>query len=217
MYGIDLETASELFVLCNEYASRLTVQGNFAQAQVLIEQALLLSKFMPLKIQSCLLSNISCFYERKNEMKTARLYYEHAIQLWKRASQEQAGRVEGTTDSDSLLNHSEKHLSYEEALSDAINQAINYNNLSVIELRDKNFSEATQAAKNALNCIETKLMDFMNKTSALLLKSNPAFVENLMVLLVAYFNYGMCQLKKGMKSKDSTLSGQILKALEEGN
>ena len=34
----------------------------------------------------------------------------------------------------------------EEALSDAINQAINYNNLSVIELRQKNFSEASQAA-----------------------------------------------------------------------
>lgn len=82
VYDIDLPTCHELFLLCNEYASRLTVQGGFEQAQVLIEQALLLSKYMPLKLQSCLLSNISCYYERKNEMNNARLYYEHAIQLW---------------------------------------------------------------------------------------------------------------------------------------
>ena len=82
VYDIDLPTCHELFLLCNEFASRLTVQGGFEQAQVLIEQALLLSKYMPLKLQSCLLSNISCYYERKNEMKNARLYYEHAIQLW---------------------------------------------------------------------------------------------------------------------------------------
>jgi len=47
----------------------------------------------------------------------------------------------------------------------------------------------------------------MKKSSAPQLKANPAFVENLMVLLVAYFNYGMCQLKKGMKSADATGAG----------
>ena len=50
-------------------------------------------------------------------------------------------------------------LTPEEELSNAINQAINFNNLSVIELRQKNFSEASSAAKSALNCIEGKLME----------------------------------------------------------
>ena len=43
---------------------------------------------MTLKLQSCLLSNVSCYYERKSEMKNARLYYEHAIQLWQRAHEQ---------------------------------------------------------------------------------------------------------------------------------
>lgn len=95
-------------------------------------------------------------------------------------------------------------LSPEEELSNAINQAINFNNLSVIELRQKNYQEASRAAKSALGCIEGKLMDQMNKLSQIQLKANAAFVENLLVLLVAYFNFGMCQLKTGMKSADAS-------------
>ena len=37
VYDIDMQTAQELFLLCNEYASKLTVQANFDSAQVLIE------------------------------------------------------------------------------------------------------------------------------------------------------------------------------------
>ena len=85
LYDIDLATAQELFLICNDFASRLTVQSCFEPAQILIEQALVLAKYMPLKLQSCLESNISCYYERKNDMKSARLYYSHAIDLWQQA------------------------------------------------------------------------------------------------------------------------------------
>ena len=35
----------------------------------------------------------------------------------------------------------------------------------------------------------------MNSSTCAQLKQNLAFLEKLQVLLVAYFNYGMCQLK----------------------
>ena len=122
-------------------------------------------------------------------MKNARLYYEHAIQLWQQAH-EQGETSEPTLESE-RINGSDA-LSPEEELSNAINQAINFNNLSVIELRQKNYQDASKAAKSALNCIESKLMEQMNRISQIQLKANAAFVENLLVLLVAYFNFGMC-------------------------
>ena len=88
-------------------------------------------------------------------MKSAKLYYEHAIDLWTQAQEN------GSLSSQVLLGANEEApaISPEEEMSNAINQAINYNNLSVIELRQKNYQEAQTAAKNALNCIESKLMD----------------------------------------------------------
>ena len=50
LYEIDLPTAQELFLICNDFASRLTVQSCFEPAQILIEQALVLSKYMSLKL-----------------------------------------------------------------------------------------------------------------------------------------------------------------------
>ena len=43
----------------------------------------------------------------------------------------------------------------------------------------------------------------MNKVPQVQLKANAAFIENLLVLLVAYFNFGMCQLKTGTKSSET--------------
>ena len=216
VYNIDLATAQELFLLCNEFSSRLTVQGFFDQAQILIEQALLISKFMPVKLQSCLLSNISCYYERKNEMKSARLYYEHAIELWQQATQ---GSRDEKPDSAESSEAPKMHgaSTQEEELSNAINQAINFNNLSVIELRQKNYAEAQRAAKNALNCLESKMMEQINNSTDVQLKTNVNFIENLLVLLVAYFNFGMCQLKTSMKSTDVAQTPfKASKALEDG-
>ena len=71
---IDDQTGQDLFLLCNEFASRLVVQGQLENAEVLIEQALVLNKEMSIKHQSCLLANICCFYERKGDLKTAQLY-----------------------------------------------------------------------------------------------------------------------------------------------
>jgi len=159
LYEIDHATAQELFLICNDFASRLTVQAHFEPAQVLIEQALVLSKYMPVKLQSCLESNISCFYERKNDMRSAKIYYEHAIELWGQA-QSEAG--EDGLDSDQASGEAV----LEEELSDAINQAINHNNLSVIQLRQKSYGEAHQAARNAVNCIEGKLMEQMNRVAS---------------------------------------------------
>lgn len=87
----------------------------------------------------------------------------------------------------------------------------------MIELRQKNYTEASVAAKNALGCIEAKLMEIMNKQVAGQLKNDSAFVENLMVLLVAYFNFGMCLLKTGMKSSANSTTAQVLKSLDEAN
>jgi hypothetical protein len=46
------------------------------KAQKLIEHALLLSKDFPDndRIKSSLYANISCFYERKNDLQTAKVY-----------------------------------------------------------------------------------------------------------------------------------------------
>ena len=57
----------------------------------------------------------------------------------------------------------------------------------------------------------------MNHASDSQLKNNVHFVENLLVLLVAYFNYGMCQLKTGMKSADvSSTLYKVAKVLDDG-
>ena len=57
------------------------------------------------------------------------------------------------------------------------------------------------------------MMEQMNNISQIQLKANTAFVDNLIVLLVAYFNFGMCQLKTAMKSSE----GRVAKVLEEAN
>ena len=43
----------------------------------------------------------------------------------------------------------------------------------------------------------------MNKVPQLALKTNMTFIENLTVLLVAYFNLGMCKLKTGTKETET--------------
>ena len=89
----------------------------------------------------------------------------------------------------------------------------------MIELRQKNYPEALSAAKSALGCIESKLMDQMNRTPLVQLKTNAVFVENLLVLLVAYFNYGMCQLKMGSQASSDAARTPIKarKSLEDAN
>ena len=94
LYNIDAHTAQELFQLCNEFASKLTVQNQFNHAQILIEQGILLSKYMSKRLQSLFLSNVCCFYERKNELATSKLYYEAANKMWKEYEEE--FRAEGT-------------------------------------------------------------------------------------------------------------------------
>ena len=46
------------------------------------------------------------------------------------------------------------------------------------------------------------MMEQINNSTDVQLKTNVNFIENLLVLLVAYFNFGMCQLKTSMKSTD---------------
>ena len=74
---------------------------------------------MPHKLHSCLLANIACFYERKGDLKAAKLYQESSVEI-------------GAKGDDPLA---------------ATNMAINFNNLSVIELRAGNFDAAFSAAK----------------------------------------------------------------------
>jgi hypothetical protein len=84
---------------------------------------------MPEQLQCCLMSNIACFYERKGDLKTAKLYQETSMQ-----------------------NN-----------EDAIAAAINFNNLSVMELRCQNFESAMDAAKQAYSLIEPDLLEEMNQ------------------------------------------------------
>jgi len=73
---------------------------------------------------------------------TAKLYYEHSINMWKRAEREvtqsvKEGQPMPVTD-----------------FSENVNMAINYNNLSVVELRQKNYQGALKSSKKALLEIE---------------------------------------------------------------
>ena len=43
---------------------------------------------IPKRVQSALLSNVCCFYEKQNDMKMARLYYEASNKLWKQHEEE---------------------------------------------------------------------------------------------------------------------------------
>lgn len=64
-----------------------------------------------------------------------------------------------------------------------------------MELRSSNFNAALEAAKQAYSLIEPELLEQMNQQTLQSLKQNLNFLERLQVLLVAYFNYGMCHLK----------------------
>ena len=72
------------------------------------------------------MANIACFYERKGDLDTAKLYQESTTH------------------------------------EDATAAAINFNNLSVMELRSSNFDAAMEAAKRAFNLIEQDLLEQMN-------------------------------------------------------
>ena len=89
----------------------------------------------------------------------------------------------------------EQQRSAEELISDRVNAAINCNNLSVVELRSKNYPAALQAARQALSHIEKTLLEQTQQFAANILQANQAFLENLHVLLVSYYNLGMCQLQ----------------------
>ena len=81
LYEIDQHTALELFLLLNEQASLLVVQNSIPQAELLIEHALVLCSLVPLKLQSALFSNMSCLFERQNNMQMAKLYFDEAHKL----------------------------------------------------------------------------------------------------------------------------------------
>jgi hypothetical protein len=97
---------------------------------VLIEQALVLTREMPHKLQSCLLANIACFYERQGDLKAAKLYQKNSFEVSAKGDDPQA----------------------------AVNMAINFNNLSVMELRAQNYDGALAAAKQAFGFVEQELL-----------------------------------------------------------
>ena len=77
----------------------------------------------------------------------AKLYYEASNKLW-REYEEESQAKNGNSESSS-----------EDYLSNKINTAINFNNLSVVELRSKNYPAALEAAKQALDQIEKLILD----------------------------------------------------------
>jgi hypothetical protein len=81
-----------------------------------------------------LLANIACFYERQGDLKTAKLYQQNSVEVCSKCD--------------------DPH--------QAMNMAINYNNLSVMELRAQNYENALGAAKQAFGYVEQDLLAQMN-------------------------------------------------------
>jgi virulence-associated protein VapD len=100
------------------------------EAELLIEHALLLKNdFMDQddgRLLSCLYANISCFHERKNDLKAASFYAEQAIS----AIQDKLNQHDLIRSPGSLYGN-------ESMISEAImTKALNMNNLCVIRLRE---------------------------------------------------------------------------------
>jgi hypothetical protein len=67
--------------------------------------------------------------------------------------------------------------------------AINLNNLTVIELKSKNYALACDLAKKAIGLLETDVI------TALQNKQNQRIEEEAKVLIVSYYNYSQCKNK----------------------
>jgi hypothetical protein len=72
------------------------------------------------------------------------------------------------------------------------------NNCSVVDLRSGNVTGALTAAKRALYFIEKEMLREINECSSFKVDGswNQAFLERVQVLLVTYYNYGICQQKQ---------------------
>ena len=81
--------------------------------------------------------------------------------------------------------------------------AINLNNLTVMELKSKNYALALDLAKKAITLIETDVIN------ALQHGRNHRIEEEAKVLIVSYFNYSQCKNK--MNEDPSKILRQALK------
>ena len=86
-------------------------------------------------------------------------------------------------------------------LESKILAAISLNNLTVLKLKEgKDLRTALKIAKNALDLIEGDILKEIKNQSTESLTKKTEFLQNLQVLLITYFNLGMCQGKLGIKS-----------------
>lgn len=74
---------------------------------------------------------------------------------------------------------------------EAIGQAINFNNIAVIELKQNNYINSFKNSKRAVMLIEPIIFGEMKNQSEKTLKADKSFIDRLQVLLVAYFNLGV--------------------------
>jgi len=71
------------------------------------------------------------------------------------------------------------------------------NNLAVVELKAGNVEASLTAARQALSYVEGEILAEINQNATQRSEHvwSAAFLERVQVLLVTYFNYGMCQQK----------------------
>ena len=64
--------------------------------------------------------------------------------------------------------------------------------MAVIELKQNNFMNAFKTSKKAVMLIEPIIFSEMKSSNDRALKTDKTFIDKLHVLLVAYFNLGIC-------------------------
>jgi hypothetical protein len=73
--------------------------------------------------------------------------------------------------------------------------AITYNNLSVLALKQGNYTKAIKSAKLAVSLMEPQIFQVINEFDISNNQPNNNFTERLQVLLIGYFNLGVSQAK----------------------
>ena len=93
------------------------------------------------------------------------------------------------------------------SFSERMDLAISMNNLAVVEMRSKNFKAALAAAKKTLQLVEKDILGEL-RLIADPQQTPPALLERLQVLLIAYYNCGLCLVRQ-QKDAFSTLNGAL--------
>ena len=162
-------------MLATDYATRYLIAKEFDKAITLFEKAKQMTTDKEQK--AILLSNYACYFDQVSESKQAAALLDQAFELEK--NNDNTSRNEG--------------------------MAISLNNKAVIEMRQGNVESAFKSSKNAVVIIEPVIFNSIKHGNEKALRENKEFIEKLNVLLIAYFNLGITQVKMGNLSYAKTV------------